>query len=158
MNVLTQLEKTKETLTMIVSKFEAYLNETTLSLLMNEMKGDQEYYRQILSSIRKLLVYCSDGIEGCNILLKSEQLSRKHGAKMLNRIYHKCIEEFYSPASEVWYEDSRAAYTGEYTIKWRDHAPESVRNMIDDVEKDFQIIRTELENYSSTEEEKTYNP
>ncbi|BBP90427.1 hypothetical protein BsIDN1_40450 [Bacillus safensis] len=43
--------------------------------------------------------------------------------KMLHRIYHQCIEEFFTPKKDTWYEDSRSAYTGKkaalfFTMKY----------------------------------------
>ena len=31
--------------------------------------------------------------------------------KTLYKVYHQCVEEFFMPKKDTWYENSRAAYT-----------------------------------------------
>lgn len=59
-----------------MSELEQFLNETTLSGLEKELPGDKEYYKVILSHIRKLLVHCEEGLDACKVIMNSEPFSK----------------------------------------------------------------------------------
>ncbi|PLR84573.1 DUF3907 domain-containing protein [Bacillus canaveralius] len=147
--VKLQVEEVKNFLEKTVSTLEGFLNETTLTALEQELAGDSMYYRSILSNMRKLLVYCEEGLDACSVILKSEPFSKGGAEKVLYRIYHQCIEEFFSPKNDAWFEDSRSAYTGKNSIKFRLDVPESIHQLLKSVEADFQKIREELEYYET---------
>jgi Protein of unknown function (DUF3907) len=147
--VKSQVEDVKDFLTTTVSTFEEYLNTKTLSLLQEEEQGDEDYYKSILSNIRRLLVYCEEGLETCKIILQTETFPKSAAEKTLYRIYHQCVEEFFQPKSDAWYEDSRAAYTGRNSIKFHEKAPASVIDLLKGLEANFQRIREELEYYET---------
>ena len=83
-----------------MEKLENFLNETTFSKLQQEKSGDEKYYKGILSCLRKLLVNCEDGLEVCQIILKNEMFNKAAAEKTLYKIYHQCIEEYFSPKSD----------------------------------------------------------
>jgi hypothetical protein len=145
----TQVEEVKYFLAKTVSKLEKFLNETTLSGLEREFSGDTEYYKIILSHFRKLLVNCEEGLDACKVILNSKPFSKGAAEKVLYRIYHHCIDEFFSPKNDAWYEDSRSAYTGKNSIKLRSEVPDSIRAVIKGLEGDFQRVREELEYYET---------
>lgn len=147
--VKTQLEEVSVFLTNLVSKIEDYLNETTIQALMQEHNGDEQFYKLLLSSFRKILVYCEEGLEASKIVLKSEPFQKGAAEKTLYKIYHQCIEEFFSPKNDAWYEDSRSAYTGRNSIKFHQTAPTSVVNLLKSLEGEFQKVREELEYYET---------
>lgn len=147
--VQTQLEEVSHFLTNVVLKTEEYLNQTTINDLMKECNGDEQYYKRILASFRKILVYCDESLEACKIVLKSETFPKGAAEKTLYKIYHQCIEEFFSPKNDAWYEDSRSAYTGRNSIKFHQEAPESVINILKGLEGEFQKVREDLEYYET---------
>ena len=147
--VQTQMSDVKSFLENSVNEFETFLNHTTLSGLVQEKEGDSDYYKSILSSVRKLLVYCEEGLDSCHVILKNEPFSKAAAEKILYRIYHQCIEEFFSPSSDVWFEDSRSAYTGKNSIKFRQDIPDSIKEVFRKLESSFQKIREELEYYET---------
>lgn len=147
--VKTQVEDVKKFLVTSVGTFENFLNNTTLKSLMDEHKGDEEYLKSILSNLRKLLVYCEEGLEACMVILQSEPFPKSVAEKTLYRIYHQCIEEFFQPKNDAWFEDSRAAYTGKNSIKFHETVPPSVTTLLKGLEGDFQRFREELEYYET---------
>lgn len=147
--VKTQVEDVKKFLVTSVNMFEDFLNNTTLTSLLDEEKGDEEYYKTILSNVRKLLVYCEEGLEACVIILQSDPFPKGAAERTLYRIYHQCIEEFFQPKSDVWFEDSRAAYTGRNSIKFQETIPASVSALLKGLEGNFQRMREELEYYET---------
>ena len=44
----------KNFLSHAVVKFESFLNETTISKLVDEKAGDPDYYKMVVSNLRKL--------------------------------------------------------------------------------------------------------
>lgn len=147
--VKTQIEEVREFLSESVLKLEGFLNETTLSKLEEGQHSDREYYQTILSSLRKLTVYCEEGLDACKIILQAEVFSKPAAEKTLYRIYYQCIEEFFSPKSDAWYEDSRSAYTGRNAIKFRQPVSAALSELLLSLEGGFQRIREELEYYET---------
>jgi hypothetical protein len=147
--VKTQIEEVREFLADSVLKLETFLNETTLSKLSHGQEADEEYYRSVLSSLRKLTVYCEEGLDACKVILQAEVFSKPAAEKTLYRIYYQCIEEFFSPKSDAWYEDSRSAYTGKNAIKFRKIVSSELSDLLLSLESGFQRIREELEYYET---------
>jgi Protein of unknown function (DUF3907) len=145
--VQTQIIDVKNFLEHTIVEFETFLNKTTLSGLVKEREGDSDYYKSILSNIRKLLVFCEEGLDACRVIVKNEPFAKAAAEKTLYRIYHQCIEEFFAPKSDAWFEDSRSAYTGKNSIKFRQNTPDSIRSIFSNLEGTFQEIREELEYY-----------
>lgn len=147
--VKTQLEDVKSFLETTVAQLEEFLNETTYSKLQAERSGEESYYKGILSSLRRMLVSCEEGLEVCQIVLKNEVFNKAAAEKTLYRVYHQCIEEYFSPKSDRWFEDSRSAYTGKNSIKFHQVVPDSVIAILKSVESGFQNMREELEYYET---------
>jgi hypothetical protein len=147
--VKSQTEEVKKFLGNTVSELETYLNETTLSGLINEKSGDGDYYKMVLGNLRKLLVFCEEGLDACSVLLKNEPFPKPAAEKTLYRIYHQCIDEFFSPKNDAWFENSRSAYTGKNSIKFQEEVPGSMKGIFDSLESEFQRIREELEYYET---------
>lgn len=89
-----QTEQAREFLSQSVQTLSDYLNETTLASLEQEESGRKDYYREILSNLRKLAVYCEEGLEACRIRLQQEPFQDAAAERTLYQIYHRCIEEF----------------------------------------------------------------
>ena len=148
--VFNQTKLTEAFLKKTVSVVANYLNDTTIGSLLDEhAEGNRAYYESLLSCLRRLVVYCEEGLEACRIILNEDPFRKAAAEKILYRIYHSCIEEFFAPKNEVWYEDSRSAYTGKNSIKFRETPPASLKNLISSLEADFQAIREELEFYET---------
>ncbi|CAM3986358.1 YpuI family protein [Mesobacillus thioparans] len=147
--VKTQIEEVREFLSDTVVKLEGFLNGTTLEGLKQGQPADEEYYKSILSSLRKLAVYCEEGLDACKVILQAEVFSKPAAEKTLYRIYYQCIEEFFSPKNDAWYEDSRSAYTGKNAIKFRQPVAAELSGLLVSLESGFQGIREELEYYET---------
>jgi hypothetical protein len=147
--IKAQLEDVKIFLEKSIGELENYLNGTTLSDFLDGEKKDVTYYKLLLSNIRKLLVYCEEGLDSCEIILQSETFPKAAAEKTLYRIYHQCIEEFFSPKNDVWFEDSRSAYTGKNSIKMRQEVPADLKQLFSGLEGEFQRVREELQFYET---------
>jgi hypothetical protein len=147
--VKTQLNDVKEFLIKSISTLEDFLNETTISQLNVENDEDRVYVKLILANMRKLVVYSEEGLEACSVILQSEPFQKAAAEKTLYKIYHQCIEEFFSPKNDAWFENSRSAYTGRNSIKFYRNVSEKISALIKSLESDFQRIREELEYYET---------
>jgi hypothetical protein len=149
MIVEAQIEEVSKHLVKTIQFIEQFLNETTLAMLVNENNDNLEYYKLLLSQCRKILVYSEEGYEEAQIIIKATPFPKQIAEKTLYKIYHQCIEEFFSPKSDVWYEDSRAAYTGKNAICFRQEVSPSVFELFHKLEGGFQHLREELEYYET---------
>ncbi|MEI5907133.1 YpuI family protein [Bacillus spongiae] len=147
--VKTQVEEVKVFLDSSVKTLECYLNDITISSLLSEKEGDKAYYKGIISNLRRLLVYCEEGLDACVIVAQNTSFNKAAAEKTLYKIYHQCIDEFFAPKYDLWYEDSRAAYTGKNAISFREEVPRSIQLLIAQLEEKFQHIREELEYYET---------
>ncbi|MDM5331171.1 YpuI family protein [Neobacillus sp. CF12] len=147
--VKSQLKDVGGFLTSTIGTLEEYLNNTTISQMEQQLSGDTTYYKLVLSNLRKLLVYCEESLDACSVILQSEPFQKATAEKTLYRIFHQCIEEFFSPKNDAWFEDSRSAYTGRNSIKFFKNVPESVQKLIKGLEGEFQRVREELEYYET---------
>ncbi|MEH7181386.1 YpuI family protein [Neobacillus vireti] len=147
--VKTQLKDVAGFLSSTNRTLEAFLNEITISQMKQQVTGDENYYKLILSNLRKLLVFCEEGFEACSVILQSVPFQKAAAEKILFRIFHHCIEEFFSPKNDAWFEDSRSAYTGKNSIKFYKSVPASIHNLVSGLEGDFQGFREELEYYGT---------
>ena len=82
-------------------------------------------------------------LEETQIIMKAHNFPKQIAEKTLYKIYHQCIEEFFSPRSDVWYEDSRAAYTGKNAICFRLDVAPAVQKLFHELEGGFQLLREE---------------
>ncbi|MGX6442623.1 YpuI family protein [Neobacillus sp. K501] len=147
--VSSQLNDVEIFLSSTINTLENYLNETTISTMDQLSKGDVNYYKSVLSNLRKLLVYCEESLDACSVISQCEPFQKAAAEKTLYRIYHQCIEEFFSPKNDAWFEDSRSAYTGKNSIKFYKSVPENLQQLVKGIEGDFQRIREELEYYET---------
>lgn len=147
--VKAQIEDVKYFLAKTITALEEFLNENTMSGLLEKKPGNQNYYKLLLSNIRKLLVYCEESLDSCKVILHTDTFPKAAAEKTLYRIYHQCIEEFFSPKNDVWFEDSRSAYTGKNSIKLREEAPENIIRLLASLEGEFQRVREELQYYET---------
>jgi hypothetical protein len=154
--VFQQTKQVEAFLQKTVQTLSDYLNETTLSKLLEEQgDGDKAYYQLLLSNLRRLVVYCEEGLEACRIVLSEEPFRKTAAEKTLYRVYHLCIAEYFAPKSDAWYEDSRSAYTGRNSLKFRQTPPPSFKKLLLSLESEFQTIREELEFYETDYRTKT---
>ncbi|MFT4413155.1 YpuI family protein [Fredinandcohnia humi] len=149
MIVKSQTEQVESFLRYTVTTLGTYLNETTIHSLLEETPGEREYYEVLLSNIRRLVVFSEECLDAIRVVLSNEPFRKAAAEKVLYRVYHQCIEEFFTPKSDMWYEDSRSAYTGKNSLKFRKMPPTSLHNVLTSLEGNFQAIREELEYYET---------
>ncbi|WP_066372567.1 YpuI family protein [Neobacillus fumarioli] len=147
--VNSQLQDVKAFLSNVIVSFGNFLDETSLSQFQLENEEERSYTKVIFAQLRKLVVYSEEGLDACSIILQSEPFQKAAAEKTLYKIYHQCIEEFFAPKNDAWYEDSRSAYTGRNSIKFYRAIPESVSQLVKSLEGEFQRIREELEYYET---------
>lgn len=139
-----------ETLNKISAIVSEFLDETTVTNLNLEKQEEKEgYYGSLLISLRRINVFCDEGKNSCEIILNGKTFRKVAAEKTLHWIFYNCIEEFFNPRIENWYEDSRAAYTGKNAIKYTYAVPQSIKEMVARIEGPFQTLREELEYYET---------
>ena len=73
-----------------------YVNYHTLPSLLEETPaGNEQYYKGVLASMRRLLVFCEEGQDACFVLLNSQPFRKTAAEKILYKIYHQVIAEFF---------------------------------------------------------------
>ncbi len=145
-----QIEQVEGFLKDTVNLVSDFLDETTITSLIAQGSNEQEvYYKLLLSGLRRLVVNCEEGLDACQVILRNNSFLKPVAEKTLYKIYHQCIEEFFSPRSDVWAENSRSAYTGKNAITFSERAPESIQLLFSKLEGRFQGIREELEYYET---------
>lgn len=148
--VKQQLQFTMENMKDISKEIRAFLNGIRLVDLMAEKpETSKADFELILDQFRRLLVFFEEGRESGNLLLRSENFRKGAAEKTLYWIFHQCVEEFFQPHYDVWYEDSRAAYTGKNAIRFRNEVPDSIKTMVKNIEGPLQAVREELEYYET---------
>ena len=147
--VKSQTEQVERFLCETVEKLNTFLNHTTVPQLVKDTDASEQYMELLLANMRRLAVFCDEGYQACTVILKEDPFRKAAAEKILYNIYHQCIEEFFSPRNDAWYEDSRAAYTGKNAIKFHETAPEAVKQVVQSLESRFQSIREELEYYET---------
>ncbi|MFX3624726.1 MAG: YpuI family protein [Ectobacillus sp.] len=134
----------------VVTIMTDYVNHHTITSLLAEVKeGDKKYFEGILASLRRLLVFCEEGLDACRVLLKSSSFRKNAAERTLFKIYHQVISEFFSPKNDYWFENSRSAYTGKNAIAFPLTPPPSVKELMRTLEGKFQTMREELEYYET---------
>lgn len=127
----------------------SFLNKYSLPSFQHEVSTvDIVYLEKILSSLRRISVYSEDAKEVCGKIL-SGGFHKAIAEDTLHKIYHKCISEFFSPKNDAWFENSRAAYTGNQAITFYKEVPPSIQQLFSSLEKVFQQMREELEYYET---------
>ncbi|MYL32689.1 DUF3907 family protein [Pontibacillus yanchengensis] len=148
--VMTQLEEVRDVLGTSVRKISHFLNQYSIQqLLEEEGSHDKGYYALLLKALRRLEVFCDEAYEKVQGLMNSQSFHRPVAEKALYGIYHQCIMEFFSPKSDAWGEDSRAAYTGKNAITYFHQPPYALRKLMNELEDGFQQIREDLAFYES---------
>ncbi|MCA1058270.1 YpuI family protein [Rossellomorea aquimaris] len=133
----------------VITQFEGYLNGVTINMLLQERPGDKVYYEGLFSNLRRLVVYCEDGLDSCTTLLQLEPYKKDLAEKALCKIYHKCIVEYYSPRYNLWFEDLRTTFPEGSAIRFRQEPPRCLAALLRHVEGDFHGTRENLAEFVS---------
>ncbi|UCZ54711.1 YpuI family protein [Bacillus shivajii] len=152
--VQQQLSFTTKKMEEVTNELRYFLNNITLKQLRKDdeetaVETSVQEYELILDQFRRLLVFFDEGRESGNLILRSGSFRKGAAEKTLYWIFHQCIEEFFQPKTDVWYEDSRAAYTGKNAIQFRTDVPKPMKELIASIEGPLQEIREELEYYET---------
>ncbi|MDA1475019.1 DUF3907 family protein [Bacillus sp. CLL-3-40] len=142
-------EQTGVFLSEAVQMLNHFLNETTLTSLKAEEPRQEAYYREVLSNLRKLAVCCEEGLDTCQIMLQQKPFQDAAAERVLYQIYHRCVEEFFSPKKDTWYEDSRALYTGGNAICFHEPIPATLEKLMVSLATYYQSMRENLEYYGA---------
>ncbi|MDG4656050.1 DUF3907 family protein [Ectobacillus antri] len=127
-----------------------YANNHTIGAIHDEApQGDIVYYKELLATVRRLLVYCEEGSDACKVVIMSVPFRKQAAERILYKIYHQVIAEFFSPKNDCWFENSRSAYTGKNAIAFPRQAPPSIQLLLKKLEGKFQHLREELDYYET---------
>ncbi|PMC39469.1 DUF3907 domain-containing protein [Bacillus sp. UMB0899] len=129
----------------IVEQLTEYVNSITIHSLGQEGIFDHEYLLELLKTTRRLLVFCEEGLEACNSILKKKSTDEEYMKHVLDKVYCQCIERFFHPKNDVWYENSRSSYSDEHCIVFRKAVPPTYVSFIYSIELEFQMIREQME-------------
>ncbi|MDM5298585.1 DUF3907 family protein [Bacillus pumilus] len=152
MNVKAQVDQVGIFLSKVAAEVNGFLNEATLSSFKQLNPEAEAYYCDMLSTLRKLAVYSEDAAEVCQKIKQQHTFPQQAAQQTLHRIYHQCVEEFFAPKKDTWYEDSRSAYTGKNSIVFRHEVTADVKRLFSLLEKDFLTMREELEYTTSLQQ------
>lgn len=145
-------EDTFNRLKKVSMELEKFLNQVTLSSLV-EQSGDPEeyetYYRHYLSDFRHLLVYCENAYEKLGVCLRRARFNPEFAEEALYKVYHSCITNFYYPKGEVYDEDGRYSYTGQDCIIFRKTVTPELQNLTLSLSRVFEQMREELQYYET---------
>lgn len=150
MNVKAQVDQAGVFLSKVATEMNGFLNEATLSSMKRLNPEAEAYYCDILNTLRKLAVYSEDAAAICRKISRQQTFPQQ----TLHRIYHQCIEEFFTPKKDTWYEDSRSAYTGKSSIVFHHEVSAEIKRLFSSLEKDFLAMREELEYTTSHQQMK----
>lgn len=154
--VQSQLEDVRTVLNNSVQRISSYLNQHCLNQMLKEDGSrNEDYYSSLLKSLRRLEVFCDEAHDAVHVILQSEVFRKPAAEKTLYGIYHQCIMEFFSPKGDIWYENSRAAYTGKNAIMYHHTPPASFETLIHSLENGFQQLREELAYYEADYQRKS---
>ncbi len=148
--VRAHTEETGEFLAEVVTMVSSYLNHTTLPEMRAQGEADEAYCRDVLSVLRRMTVFCEGAQEACRRLLMQEPFHEARAEKTLYKVYHQCVEEFFMPKRDTWYENSRAAYTGQSAIEFYQQVPDSLRSLLLSLSSEFLRMREELAQYEAS--------
>ena len=137
MNVKAQVDQAGVFLSKVAVEVNDFLNEATLSSLKRLNPEAEAYYCDILSTLRKLAVYSEDAAAVCRKIRQQQTFPQQAAQQTLHRIYHQCIEEFFTPKKDTWYEVSA-----------------EVKRLFYSLEKECLTMREELEYTTSHQQMK----
>lgn len=145
-------EDTYHRLKKVSMELERYLNQVTLTSLIQQ-SGDPEdyeaYYRNYLSDLRHLLVYSENAYEKVAVCLRRARFNEEFAEEALFQVYHSCVNNFYYPKGEVYDEDGRYSYTGQDAILFRKEVAPALRNLTLSLSKVFEQLRDDLQYYET---------
>lgn len=81
----------------VITLMTDYVNYHTLpSLLEESPEGNRDYYEGLLSSLRRLLVFCEEGLDACLVLLSSQPFRKKLPRQHYIRFIIKLLLNFFT--------------------------------------------------------------
>lgn len=142
----TKLNFITNKLTNIENSLTDFLNETSINLVVeNDPSADEDYAKLILKQLRYIEVLCSEGNRTLRGFSQFKYVSEERVNRVFNNIYLKCIEQFFSPNNNVWFEDSRASYKNKSSIDFKMNPGKLLVEQINKIEPLFHQIREQLE-------------
>ena len=143
-------ESTQSLLKEAAGRIEQFLNGTTLDRLNPDRdEALQEFYRDFLSDMRHLLVFCEVVYEKLGVALRRRKFNAEFAEKVLYEAYHECVNRYFFPKMESYSEDGRYAYTGQDAIRFRKKPVRAVRDLTVDLLRIFEKLREDLAYYET---------
>ncbi|WP_026689421.1 DUF3907 family protein [Alteribacter aurantiacus] len=137
---------TEERLSASAKELRQFLNRVTVEMLTD---GDRakSFVEVLLDDLRRLSVFFDEGAERCRMVLSAGTFRLPVAKKTLHWIFHWCVEAFFQPRQDAWYEESRAAYQNESVIRFRDNPPDQIQALFMKLEVNLLQLREEIEHY-----------
>ncbi|NIK12342.1 hypothetical protein FHR85_001753 [Alkalibacillus almallahensis] len=144
--LFSQAEQIYKQLQEIEQKLTCFLNEKSVTSIVEQDKSlNDEYIGAVIKQFRFLEVYCMEGKNALKRLIRSEPLDTNMLEKILKGIYHKCVNQFFSPKDDLWYEDSRASYCDKRSIEFQADPGDDLLDLTQQIEPTFQDLREQLD-------------
>ncbi len=127
----------------VLGDFHNHYSANHLASLATELDG--EYIRQVMKQLRLLESYSSEGKKAVHQFTRVKTVDGKHFDRILRGISIKCVDSFFSPSEDLWFEDSRASYQNKRSIDFIHHPGEEIIQLTDRLEPIFLELRNRLE-------------
>lgn len=151
-DVRTHMMETKSFLIQASDKITVFLDEYNTKTVLEDngnILNSKEYIQQVFKQLRRMEVLFDEALSRLSFLLNMDELSQIQAEKTLFRVYQQCIMEFYSPRNDVWYEESRAVYSNQMSIRFHKTPPLELKKMFYELEPEFQNLREMLDYYDT---------
>ncbi|WP_343782472.1 DUF3907 family protein [Alkalibacillus silvisoli] len=145
-NLYLQAEKVYNQLKLIEHDLSHFLNDKSVSYILTEEDDlDREYIQSVVKHFRYLEVYCMEGKHALERLIATEDIQEEVLEKVLQGVYLKCVNGFFSPKDDIWHEDSRASYRNKMSIDFQYEPGSHIVDLTEIVEPVFQDLREQLD-------------
>ncbi|GEL76115.1 DUF3907 family protein [Tenuibacillus multivorans] len=145
-HLLSQAESIQDHLQLIEHELSDFLDFTSVDKILDESKDVEiNFIQTIFKEFRYIAVYSGEGKKAINRILMDQRIEETLVDKVYKGIYFKCVNEFFSPHHEVWYEDSRASYRNKFSIDFYTKPGMLIEDTIKKIEPSFHHIRDQLD-------------
>ncbi|MBR7553294.1 DUF3907 family protein [Allobacillus sp. GCM10007491] len=145
----SQAQKVFEELGRIESILEDFHNRHSANHLANSNKDlSEEYIQRVIKQFRLLEAYSTEGKRAIYPFTNGKTIDAKNIDRILRGINLKCVNSFFSPTVDLWFEDSRASYQNKDAIDFIENPGEEITQLTRELEPIFLDLRNQLEYFS----------
>ena len=142
----SQAQKVFDELGRIENILEDFHNHHSAEHLVNGNKElRKEYIQQVIKQFRLLEAYSTQGKRAIYPFANGKNINAKNIDRILRGISVKCVDSFFSPNVDLWFEDSRASYQNKNAIDFIENPGEEINELTRKLEPIFLDLRNQLE-------------